>query len=524
MTNPEEFEACITKPCFIFLSEPPYVLLDRRMETPADSRLFPCGRPKKLFKRLAGSAFEVMAQSDVVIDQDAQCVWGGPTCQFNEMVNIIDFHAKHNPDHRFGATGLLLENKGRLRVNVSQSVSLMQEELTIFGEPSDKREMLPVARLLLPFHYMTWFSFAIFSLLLGFFGVITARVFGPRAPKYSQILQNTFHFYMDPREAVAVSAPHLGLVDSADLTQSECDQVEFERISDRFLSYKVVRLLMRIAVSAMIVIFLLFYEVAVVNYLFIEQSKPKLRDVQQLSKEDLKMYAVEKLAATEQVWHQTTYQVGKYKNNTANYPWKRCKDLKECFDWALDEKNPVKFVVGFKSAGMYQVRNRHACREMTIYETQKKMYSFGAGWLYGNAISSNFTNSLNKDILNMHEDDRLPGIIEAGAGTQRCQATIYDIDVGVVGASIMLLVLPNLALILAMISCFFISVRKFGVADGILRQRSARLRRRKARRADVAIELEGFDDVTRPARAATYDNTESSATLRLEGFERMQSI
>lgn len=540
--QPQVFERCKHQNCFIFLSEPPYIMLDKRMKYHEDSTLFPCSRPRdSTFEHLHGSAFEIMAASYKAVD--ALCVWGGPDCQFNEMVEFIDEQARESPSYKFGATGLLKENKRRLTENVIQSTSLMREELAIFGKHQKNRKPFPVTVLVRPFRRTTWLAFVLFIAAVGVSAVFTARVFGPRAFTVSDFVQYTFHFFMDPQLAVTTAQPHLSLQDSADKTPSECDNEERRRTSERFLTYKAARHLMRVALSAMIVIFLLFYEVAVVNFLFIEQSAPKVRSVKDLTEEDLMQYSVEKKAATEVVWHRTVFKPGKY--NPKKPPWKRCKDLNQCFDWALDPEDPVKFVVGFKSAGVYQVTSRHVCQHLTNYETQGegKLYSFGAGWLYNSHMEKSFTRALDKEILDMHEMGMLPRIIEASAGlpdAEECRSKIADIDVGVIGASVVLLVVPPLLLIFAIVVLYIVKIRWFTAEAARQRERQEQRRQQQMRRLKRMIDLEGFHIITKPPKAHSSGNSASSSlrlnrahsssnstsagTLRLNGVTHLQSI
>lgn len=440
-----EFDKCRQTPCFIFLSEPPYIRLDRDMKSDMESKVFPCGNPRGTFKRLRGSAFEVMKKTSAA---NALCVWGGPKCRFNAMVDFIDKAADEEPDYMFGATGLLQENTARLRKNIVQSISLVQEVLAIFGPQISEREVFPFERLKKPFRPMAWVTFALFFLAILMGAWLTACAFDGNAWSPRRM----FHFFMDPRDTVQGSVPMLTLQESHDKTQAQCARIYATRVTDRLSLYKVARLMLRMSITAMIVIFLLFYELSVVNVLFREQSKPKVRDVSALSKEQLKEYAVEENAGTEHVWNTTVYTKGKY-NTSSQLPWKRCSNLAQCFDWALDKSNDVKYVVGFQSAGVFQRRIRNVCN-MTNYETSPKLYSFGAGWLYGKRINESFRRTMDKELLNLHETEQLPGIIVDNAGVSEdssCSWTIIDIDVGIIGASVFVLVMPSLLLVVCMI-------------------------------------------------------------------------
>lgn len=88
--------------------------------------------------------------------------------------------------------------------------------------------------------------------------------------------------------------------------------------------------------------FLLFYEMAVARFLFVEQSRPSLKDVSDLTREQLREYSVEENAATEDTWNRTVFGNGEqYANDSeAAYPWHRCSTNSECFDWVLNKEDP----------------------------------------------------------------------------------------------------------------------------------------------------------------------------------------
>eukprot|EP00171_Calliarthron_tuberculosum_P011416 IDg11416t1 len=340
----KDFAGCVTKPCFIFVSEEPFIRLDSATRTPNHRKPFPCNKAHWQTPLLGGSVFNVMALTSA--GDGALCVWGGPKCRFNKMVKFIDKAATEAPEYQFGAIGLLSEIKERLTANVAQSVSLAQEELAIFGPDPDIRDSFPFQRLVRPFRLLTWAAFAFFFAAIVIGGWCTACAFG----SCSLSLRRAFHFFMDPREAVVGSAPLLTMQESLDHSPSECVRIYERRRLDRIGLFHVAKILLRLALTAMLIIFLLFYELAVVNFLFIERSRPKVQDVGNLTVDDLRRYAVEEEAATEKLWLNAVYKPGKFDQRRP--PWRRCAHLEKCFDWALDEKNEVTYVVGFKSAGI----------------------------------------------------------------------------------------------------------------------------------------------------------------------------
>lgn len=53
------FEPCVKTVCFLFLFQPPFVVLDPVMTKVEHQSLFPCKNRRKLFPHLRGSSFEI---------------------------------------------------------------------------------------------------------------------------------------------------------------------------------------------------------------------------------------------------------------------------------------------------------------------------------------------------------------------------------------------------------------------------------------------------------------------------------
>lgn len=446
------FEQCRRKPCFIFLEEAPYTKVDSKNETREGNQLFVCGRTGAAMRHASGSAFSIIKQTSAF---DALCVWGGPQCSFNEMVRFIDAAATEAPGYAFGAMGVLFEEPQRLSENLAQSVSLLQEELSIFGPHADERPVFPFQRLVRPFRPLTWFVFGLFFFAIGLGAWLTACAFDDDAWSPNRV----FHLFMGADEPVISSVSLPTLDDRVTRSQSECRRILENRITDHISSYKVSRIMIRLSLTSMVVIFLLFYELSVVNFLFIETKALNVQDVRSLSASELTAYAVEEDTAAEDVWGQAVYAEGKY--NHSRPPWKRCYNLGKCFDWALDPESEVKFVVAFRTSGVFQIRSRGVCNIMTIHEMLNK-YAFGAGWLYGKYVNKSFRRTVDKEIMDLHETGVLPATIEdvGRLNVGSCAHLIHDIDVGVIGASVAILVMPPLLVVQCLMLYYILTIRR----------------------------------------------------------------
>lgn len=173
------------------------------------------------------------------------------------------------------------------------------------------------------------------------------------------------------------------------------DENQGVRVMTFATKYGLAMALYRIAVLASLGIFLLFYEVAVVNFVFQEQVVKLSRSVTELSREDLERYAVLRNSALEDVWSRTGKDLYFYRNKcgfvrewvecesdsfniivdtaTVNLkeakndgtdetiPWHRCATVTECFDWALDNDHPVDYIVSFEAVGKYMMLQKSTC-------------------------------------------------------------------------------------------------------------------------------------------------------------------
>lgn len=83
------------------------------------------------------------------------------------------------------------------------------------------------------------------------------------------------------------------------------EKIRAARVTTFATKYGLAMALYRIAVLASLGIFLLFYEMAVVNFLFQEENVSLSGSVALLSREELGRYAVWKDSALEDVWNMT---------------------------------------------------------------------------------------------------------------------------------------------------------------------------------------------------------------------------
>lgn len=328
-------------PC-LFLS-PQFINLNLTVTTDQKQTLFRCKHysSQSAIPGLSGIAFDLHNETS---SRDSFCVWGGSECRFNRLVDFIALRA---PDkYRFAVTGLLLETPGR-QIRHDASAALLDNSMIIIGRRSETTSKLlyPLEQLRRPFRLSTW---GVFLGMVGIFAtlaLIIAIRFDPKGgrmrtlffifagergedriqDKQDENIQSPLVESVAPPEAIVAdhsdhenrspaangeisvdmkieieeTTPQIEIAQSQEL---EALEREVPSISTR---YWAVINFFRLSFGAFVLIFVLFYEVAVVNFLFQQSQVTINQPVKSLSREELEKYSVLKASALEDVWHQT---------------------------------------------------------------------------------------------------------------------------------------------------------------------------------------------------------------------------
>lgn len=91
---------------------------------------------------------------------------------------------------------------------------------------------------------------------------------------------------------------------------------------------------------------------------------------------------------------------------------------------------------------------RRLCSKLTVYNTERGLYSFGAGWIFGKGVPAATRRQIDKRILRMRMTDQMRGIMS----DRGCASPPPDIDADIVGMAALFLVAPSL-LLLTIIMC-----------------------------------------------------------------------
>lgn len=314
-THPKEYDPCKESVCYLFIEESPFIIFDSDafLSDPDIQSPFPCGNPSAHHPSLNGLAFDLHNRTS---SGDSLCIWAGPPdCSFNALV---DFTAQQaSSGYQFAITGLLLETPQRQCVH-EPSAPLIDNRMVIIGQtdPNNASSRGPFYQLVKPFRWSTWAIFGVVVILFVFVCLAIAVRF--HVVRGRSLVTAFFIFAGERDQAMAYEFDSVGHKDHNRATRTRsrwgrlfnngtrAEQVEECRRSVSFATkYGLSMTLFRVSLLSFIAVFALFYEVAVVNFLFQQNSLAISKSVRNLSVRELKNYAVLQNSALANVWEAT---------------------------------------------------------------------------------------------------------------------------------------------------------------------------------------------------------------------------
>lgn len=321
---------------------------------------FKCNKAAEL--GVSGAIFEIFTK----LPSDYMCIWGGPRedCTFNHLVNFL-YHYKET--HQFAFANFLVDLPIR-RCMHNIGVPLLDDRIVIIGRVMDNKgntysPSRMFTNLLKPFHSETWIVFSALFLTIFTLAALVVRFLGP---KKELSLSRTLLFLMGNHEVA--QDPH----------------------HHRY-TISIISLFLNSSIVALSAIMVLFYEIAVVNFLFRQSSIPSLIDVGSIPHEDLMQYCVNKNSAVDIVWRSSL------KNGTAEslangLPFAPNSSSSDCIDQIRKgfRDGRGRFAVVLESSGGYLLSKKGLCgaaeRDLVIYKTDV-LYNFNGGFLYNTNVS-----------------------------------------------------------------------------------------------------------------------------------------
>lgn len=279
------------------------------MTSPENQTLFPCKNRKKLFPQLDGIAFQLHQELNL---DNAQCVWAGSRCTFNEVVKFVSDRAQDNSTkaYMFGVTGLVAQLPSRVSLDALTTVTLYESEIIILRSNTEHSGEIKGAfsQVFRGFELGTWLVLAGFLVLLLLLALFVSITFTQSCSTIDILM----HAIGDHHEAQIPE--HLERGDARRSRRA------FHRAST---------LLLGIAFSAFVLITILFYEISVVNFIFNEQAEQLPKPLSEYSDKELSRFSVLRNATPENVLRRAVDNTGK-RFKGREYPWYQCSDDK---DW-----------------------------------------------------------------------------------------------------------------------------------------------------------------------------------------------
>lgn len=322
------YDVCRNGTCFIFKGEPPLVKYNvdtfyklenrKRMQRP-----FKCGNPKSLHPSLGGIVFELHKKTS---SRDDYCVWAGhpSDCTWNALVDYI--HVMAGKGYRFVISGPMLETPQR-KCYHHASGPWLDSRMVIIGRSTadDAVSENPLQQLVRPFETGSWVTLLL--ILITYIILGTAISYGIRKRRGGGLITALFVLTGDLDHAVmhearlGISRPDQQLRDSVSVdsrTSGDAfstdsrpsilethDRRESQRKRASLLLYSLAINLIRVSFVFFVALFVMFYELSLVNFVFQQQNFHIKKDVDSLSQNELKKFSIMKNSALENIWNRT---------------------------------------------------------------------------------------------------------------------------------------------------------------------------------------------------------------------------
>lgn len=313
--NGQAFHVCKERVCFLFLEQEPFISFDEEIlsypNTEDLQKPFRCDRESRRHHHpsLHGGVFNLMDETSA---KDQYCAWAGPLsqCTFNALVDFIKVMAEEG--YQFGIINVMLETEKRL-CHHTPSTTLVQSPLLLIGRKdsnhASKKETF--FQLTKPFKLETWSILGIITILFAVVAVgIASRLHRFHGRSMSIAL---FILFGDSDEALAeeirpqederFSTTNMNSNVQNSMTQIPTQYPTITTQERRWIrtKYRVAINFFRVGLLSFMAIFALFYELALVNFLFQNQSPSFRKRIRDMERSELQNIAVLKDSGEEEV-------------------------------------------------------------------------------------------------------------------------------------------------------------------------------------------------------------------------------
>lgn len=362
------FNECKTQLCFTFLVEEPYVNPSEKLSKTAPLKPFRCLDHAREYHGLDGLFFDILrGLSDNEEEgvrpsiRDALCVYGGPTCTFDDEIRFVHDAVGVGDKHQFIAGGALLYMEHR-RTNLTfHSQPWFTDSIVLLHRPEFARHSFPSAfrQIFQPFKGTGWVVVTIFSFLLCF--GLAAHVFRFSRARRPQALLRWF--FQNQREP--------GIWELATWN------------------------VQKITVVVFFSVLLLLYEISVVNFV-LQGPDAVVDNIDQLKELGLDRFTMGNGSVSETIFK---YAIGRgHQTSASETPWQRASDLKQMFDSIMKNparNNTVRYIFTFASIVRNYLSKRNLCNEITVTSLEKTL---AGGWYYGASVDPSTRVRLDKGL------------------------------------------------------------------------------------------------------------------------------
>lgn len=310
---------------------------------------------------------------------DSMCIFGGDTCRFQDMMAFME--ASRGYQFLFGSSIWFLPN--RTTDNTIASASLLEAKLTVIGRKDAETEFSRTLNIIhRPFQGRTWAVVGVYIVVYFILHCANAVYWAnPRLPI------NIF------RNMLFASNPS---------PNPETENPEPEPILKVFAGRTLKR---GAAISTLFLI--LFYEIAVASYVFLQNPVSLSEELRDLSADDLKKYLVTEGDATELLFRALVDPENKYRNGTP--PWQFCFGKKDCYSKLLSDR--AQFFFTYEQSRRFEQRKRRACSELAVFEPRSPLATVAAGIYYSSGFPRSRIVEIDRAILKLRVEHKIQDLI-----------------------------------------------------------------------------------------------------------------
>ena len=343
-TAPSNFEICKTELCFVILKDYPFVLINSTLES-EEPQPFLCRDHDILYPKTKGLFFDVLQGVSEYVPEvrNAQCIFGGKKCSFDNSVRFVEDIVKNEPSYQFVAGGYLVFLFYRRSKYTVHSQPYASDRTVVVFLPENARDSFAEAwkQVFQPFSAHGWgFLFGMLLIFLFGLGLHAKRFSGARG------IREFARWFI-------LSKP--------------LDRGVWETASWNSL---------KLGVAVFFAVLILLYELSIVNFIL---TGPVLLvdNIEQLKTLEVKNFAVVKGSASETIFK---YAAGK-EDLIGTVPWFQGESSGDIIDMVV--KRQIKYAFSVQSTVSNILYLDNLCDKVVAVPMEKRD---SGGWYYGTNI------------------------------------------------------------------------------------------------------------------------------------------